>query len=105
MDPFLFPGDIVIYYPFSKKSKSIRAGEIVIANHPLKRKKFIIKRVHDINGKWLDLRGDNEASSQDSRHFGMVHNQLICGIAEYAIRFSRKKNKSQLFQKIFVEVF
>lgn len=84
MRPTLSSGDLVIFRPFSKTSKttSLQEGSIVVVNHPLLPKKLMVKRVHKISLKGVDLRGDNLNSSTDSRQFGLVNRENIKGIVE-----------------------
>ncbi len=105
MHPTLSQGDVVVYLPIRKNRNFLKRGKVVIAHHPLKVNKFIVKRVHGISETCVDLRGDNEIASQDSRHFGLVNNDQLCGIAKYVVRFSPNERPFILFHKILVEVF
>ena len=85
MLPTLCQGDIVIYRPISSKEYTPKRGSIVVVKDPQELKHLIIKRVHNENPLGLDLRGDNEANSIDSRKFGLVNLDYLCGIVEEII--------------------
>ena len=85
MLPTLSQGDIVIYRPINSKEFAPKEGCIVVVKDPQEPKHLIIKRVHKENPLGLDLRGDNETNSIDSRKFGLVNINYLCGIAEEII--------------------
>ena len=85
MEPAIEAGDIVIYRPIKTGQLRLEKGCIVIAKHPLKIKTSIIKRVIRATSLGVELRGDNEGSSTDSRHFGVINSQDILGIVEEII--------------------
>lgn len=85
MMPTISHGDLVIYRPIKNKQFIVKEGCIVVISHPLDPKNLMVKRVHQCN-KWaIDLRGDNETSSIDSRQFGVVNHQHLRGIVEQII--------------------
>ena len=90
MQPTLYEGDLVIYKPVQKKHIELKDGAIVVINHPLRKNTLLIKRVHKNNSNSVELRGDNELSSSDSRQFGKVNQLLIKGIVEQIITFKAK---------------
>ncbi len=71
MLPRLKNGDLLIA---SRIFKDVSVNDIVIFKHNGLEK---IKRVKSLNGDNVDLRGDNEASSTDSRHFGTIDKKSI----------------------------
>lgn len=76
MLPVLKDGDAVLIN-FSEK---IRAGDIVLANHPFKKSVKILKRVKEFDEKGdLILTGDNAPESSDSRTFGAVPLKYLIG--------------------------
>ncbi len=85
MLPTLKEGDIVIYRPIGKKSFSPKKGSIVVVEDPQNPRNLIIKRIHQENKVGLDLRGDNESNSIDSRQFGLVNRIHLRGIVEEII--------------------
>ncbi len=85
MLPSLRHGDIVIYHPMKPRKSSINKGCIVIAKDPLNPKNLIIKRVHKITPLGIELRGDNEVNSIDSRQYGLVNWHDLCGVVEQII--------------------
>ncbi len=89
MLPTLKSGELVIFRPFHLNNKLLKEGVIVVVNHPLKSKKIIVKRVHRISPAGVELLGDNQKVSTDSRHFGFVRKENIKGIVECSI-FQKK---------------
>ena len=82
MSPSLAPGDLVIFQPITSDDKRLKAGCVVVVRHPLQPATLLIKRLIAINNSGLELRGDNERASTDSRHFGLVNRDNLLGIAE-----------------------
>ena len=87
MLPALRSGEQVIV----KKGAKLKAGDIVIAQHPYKRSVEIVKRIEKIekDGKFF-LTGDNADESTDSRTFGAVSIECIKG--KVISRLQRKKS-------------
>ena len=76
MAPTLLDGQAVLIDPRGK----IKAGDIVLANHPYKQSVKILKRIDKINANGsCELAGDNEAESTDSRTFGPILSKDILG--------------------------
>ncbi len=93
MEPSLKEGDLIIYIPLNKrKLKEIKPGDIVISNHPLEKTKRIIKRIFKENINGVDIRGDNESNSIDSRHFGLIDKQSIVGILDFILHTSEVRS-------------
>lgn len=69
MLPALHAGDDVIAL---RPWRRVRVGDVVVFRDPRRSERWLIKRCHARHGHELDLRGDNEAASTDSREFGLV---------------------------------
>lgn len=76
MNPTLYDGESVLVDP----NAEIKAGDIVIAKHPIEQVTKVAKRVKSINerGHYF-LIGDNLEDSEDSRHYGAVTREYIKG--------------------------
>ena len=85
MVPELFSGDVVLYRPLNSNLSALRKGSIVVASHPKKSKIFLIKRVNNVYTFGIELLGDNQERSTDSRQFGLFDPQLIRGTVEFLI--------------------
>ncbi|NNN21581.1 MAG: nickel-type superoxide dismutase maturation protease [Acidimicrobiales bacterium] len=68
MYPTFKAGDTVLV----SKSKSFKVGDLVVTSHPHHGNQLILKRILDIEGNLVELRGDNPLESSDSRQFGKV---------------------------------
>jgi len=79
MLPTLHPGDRLVVVRFGK---SLR-GDLVALRDPSRPARFLVKRVTEIGPGGLDVRGDNEAASRDSRSFGTVPASDVLGRAVY----------------------
>lgn len=75
MSPLLHEGDIV----YTKKSRYVNAGDMVVLPHPF-RNKNIIKQVTVVDGTMLELSGINANESEDSRTFGYVPIGDVIGV-------------------------
>ena len=76
MEPALRPGDWLLV----RRTRRVRAGQIVLARHPARPDLLIVKRAarHADGGWWLA--SDNpDAGAVDSRRFGPVPGPLIEG--------------------------
>jgi nickel-type superoxide dismutase maturation protease len=76
MEPALRPGDWLLV----RRTRRIRAGQIVLARHPGRPDMLIVKRAgHRTDGGWW-LASDNPgAGAVDSRRFGPVPDALVEG--------------------------
>ena len=79
MFPYLKEGDIVFFKKYKKNKSILKYRQIVIFNHPLK-KKCLIKRINIVNQNNIEVIGDNFELSEDSNKFGLVNNEKIIGI-------------------------
>ncbi|RME79255.1 MAG: nickel-type superoxide dismutase maturation protease [Chloroflexi bacterium] len=80
MHPLLKPGDEVLFDPSAYRRQPPRAGDIVVARHPLQPDQLIIKRVAEaLPDDTYRLAGDNRWDSTDSRAFGPVPRRFIRG--------------------------
>ena len=91
MLPTLCPGDTVFYRPTKNPSSIPLEGLIIVAKDPIRPKNLIIKRVHRSSHLGLEVRGDNELNSTDSRHFGVINYSHIIGLVDTIIRKDSKK--------------
>lgn len=80
MLPLLKPGDEVLIDPRAYRRQRPLVGDIVVLFHPQEPEQKIIKRVVEVcvDGRYR-VQGDNTAASTDSRHFGLVGEELIIG--------------------------
>jgi len=77
MSPTLNGGDCVMISP----AKTVKVGDIVLAQHPYRSSVKILKRVSQIeNDGRLHLSGDNPSESTDSRTFGSVSVESVIGL-------------------------
>ncbi len=100
MLPTLRQGDIVLYRPVDPENFVARQGSIVVVQNPQDSKGLIIKRIHKENTLGLDLRGDNEENSIDSRQFGLVNYNCLRGIVEHIIFQPGKEISEQASRSI-----
>ena len=85
MSPTINQGDLVIYKPYNQVKSDLYIGNIVVAKHPIELNKLIIKRISKIEINGVQLIGDNQTSSNDSRHFGLINYEKLIGIVERII--------------------
>ena len=79
MLPAFEPGDRVVLGPTGR----LRAGQVVGCADPRDRTRLLIKRVHALHGSTVDVRGDNESASTDSRIFGPIPRSNLAGRVLY----------------------
>ena len=83
MSPLLVNGEEVIVITHSQVIDNLQANDIVVLHHPLQLDLLIIKRVRNIiineHRKQYFVQGDNLDASTDSRHFGLVDENLLIG--------------------------
>ncbi len=85
MQPTINQGDLVIYRPFKSTQKVLKERSIILVRHPLDAKTIIIKRIHRNTPFGIELKGDNEMESIDSRQFGLINYDQVLGIVEKII--------------------
>jgi nickel-type superoxide dismutase maturation protease len=61
----------------------IRPGQVVAVPDPRDPSRLMVKRVHAMSRSLVDVRGDNDAASTDSRHFGPVPRSSLAGRVLY----------------------
>ncbi len=94
MSPTLSKGDIVIYRALEKEDLDKLKGKIIVFIHPLKGKFLMVKRVKEATTLGIEVRGDNENSSIDSRQFGNINKSNLIGLVEYFVDLSSSENRS-----------
>ena len=84
MVPTLLPGDrVVVLRGLGPLRPAIRVGDLVALVDPRTPQRIMVKRVAGFEGGRVVVRGDNEAASTDSRHFGAVGAGAIRGRVVY----------------------
>ena len=91
MLPYLKEGDIVFFKNYKEGKSEPKPGQIVIFNHPFK-KKNLIKRINQVNQNNIEVFGDNLEFSEDSNKFGLVNNEKIIGIVTSKMLSPKLKN-------------
>ena len=94
MAPAIKEGDLIIFKPYDQYKSKLLIGDIVIAKNPLKGNQLIIKRISKKDVYGVELLGDNEYLSTDSRHFGLINYKELVGIVDRIIPRSTKIIKS-----------
>lgn len=69
MTPTFVPGERLTAV---RRWRPVRAGDVVVVRDPRDETRWLLKRCVERVGSTLELRGDNPASSTDSRDFGRV---------------------------------
>lgn len=83
MSPTFHNGQIIVLSGLSRVS----VGSVVLVAHGGLEK---VKRVYAITSAGIELRGDNETKSIDSRQFGSVPQAAVIGVVVWP-RLSRKR--------------
>ena len=84
MVPTLLPGDrVLVWRGLGPLRPPIRVGDLVAVVDPRDSGRVMVKRVAELAGTEIVVRGDNEAASTDSRHFGPVSAAAIRGRVVY----------------------
>jgi nickel-type superoxide dismutase maturation protease len=84
MLPTLLPGDrVLVIAGFGPLRPQVRVGDLVALSDPRDAERTMIKRVASFEGGGVVVRGDNEAGSTDSRHFGPVSRRALRGRVVY----------------------
>ncbi len=79
MLPGLADGDRLVVVP----TRRLRPGDVVAVADPRRSDRLLVKRIYRLDGDRVELRGDNESASTDSRAFGPVPRSSIVGRAVY----------------------
>ncbi len=79
MVPTLLPGDRLVVVRLGRSLP----GDLVALRDPDQPARLLVKRVSAIGPGGLEVRGDNEAASRDSRSFGSVPAPDVFGRAVY----------------------
>jgi mitochondrial inner membrane protease subunit 1 len=79
MVPALQDGDRLLVGP----RFGVQPGAIVAIRDPRSSGRLLVKRVHRRGADWVDVRGDNDRGSTDSRHFGPLPLRLVVGRIVY----------------------
>jgi nickel-type superoxide dismutase maturation protease len=79
MLPTFEPGDRLLL----GRTGRLRPGQVVGVPDPRHTERLLIKRVHAVNLSTVEVRGDNERASTDSRHFGPVPRSGLAGRVLY----------------------
>ncbi len=85
MHPTIKSGDTLIYIPLKEKIHLLKTGNLVVIEHPQKQKTLLVKRIFKLDLPFLEVRGDNEFNSIDSRQFGFISIENVIGIVEQII--------------------
>jgi nickel-type superoxide dismutase maturation protease len=79
MLPTFEPGDRLVL----GRIGPLRPGQVVGLPDPRNGDRLLIKRVHAFSRSTVEVRGDNEGASTDSRHFGPVPPAELAGRVLY----------------------
>ena len=74
MVPTYVPGELVTV---TRKWRRVRAGDVVVLRDPRDSSRWLLKRCVARRGEMIDVRGDNDAASTDSRDFGLVRSSRV----------------------------
>jgi nickel-type superoxide dismutase maturation protease len=79
MRPAFRPGDRLLILPAAR----VRVGDVVALPDPRQPDRLMVKRVSACAGGLVEVLGDNQAASTDSRDFGAVARRAIVGKVVY----------------------
>lgn len=79
MLPAFEPGDRLL----AVKLPRIRPGDVVAVVDPRDSRRLLVKRVRSVAEGKLELRGDHDSASTDSRTFGPVPRSAVAGTVVY----------------------
>jgi nickel-type superoxide dismutase maturation protease len=79
MLPAFEHGDRLVLGPTGR----LRPGQVIALPDPRDATRLLIKRIRTINDTTLEVRGDNDAASTDSRDFGLVPRAGLVGRVVY----------------------
>ena len=79
MTPAFEPGDRLLVAPPIR----VRPGQVVALTDPRRSDRLLVKRVMSIRSGQVEVSGDNDLASTDSRHFGPVPRSSLVGAVVY----------------------
>ena len=79
MLPSFEAGDRVIAVP----TRTVASGQVVALRDPTRPGRMLVKRIRSVSADGIDVRGDNEQASTDSRNFGSVSPSALIGRVVY----------------------
>ena len=79
MLPTFQPGDRLV----AVEGLQVRPGDVVALADPRESGRLLVKRVSRVHGGLVEVRGDNDSASTDSRAFGPVDHSAIRGRVVY----------------------
>jgi nickel-type superoxide dismutase maturation protease len=79
MIPTFERGDHLLYM----RTTRFLPGQLVVVPDPREPARLLVKRVTSVRGDLIEVRGDNEAASTDSRTFGPVPARSVRGRVVY----------------------
>jgi nickel-type superoxide dismutase maturation protease len=79
MLPAFEHGDRLVLAPTGR----LQPGQVIALPDPRDATRLLIKRIRTVNDTTLEVRGDNEAASTDSRDFGLVPRAGLVGRVVY----------------------
>lgn len=86
MFPFFKPGSLVLINRLSFLFRKPKANEIVVIKNPDKKdlkRKYLLKRIKEVEENKFFVVGDNLEESIDSRNFGFIEKNDILGKVIY----------------------
>ena len=92
MAPAINDGDLIIYKPFKESQEKLLQGYLVVVKHPIEKNTLIVKRISKVHSSSIEILGDNQIESIDSRHFGAIRKTLIKGIVKVFIQNKKSQN-------------
>ncbi len=79
MLPTLAPGDHLLV----RRTRRAHADDLVVFFDPGVPSRLVVKRVVAAHRDGLEVVGDNQGASRDSKDFGLVPFELLLGVAWY----------------------
>ena len=83
MLPTLAPGERLLAVRTGIGLRRLRPGDLAVFADPREPSRLVVKRVVEVAGESVTVRGDNAGASTDSRQFGPVRSDEIWGRAVY----------------------
>ncbi len=79
MRPTLAPGDYVVVNRWAYRFRRPATGDIVVVRDPEAPERYLVKRISDTDSTRIEVVGDNQARSRDSRKFGPIAPEELVG--------------------------